>query len=373
MARQHDALPMKPRLHRSYYVIEIPDSDNVLLYKEGRGVRLKPIGGMDLLPQLLAVVDGSRTVTDIVSGLGQFDSKLVRGALASLHEHGLLEEGDAPSPETGEPADQLVHGLVTNLAPKQASGVLDDLAKANVVVIGTGEVASSIVQMLDECGVGQTNALPATVIDRPAHHGTVGLGSEMAPTATSTKRARLPETSNSMIAEAALVIVASDHPDPDLVEAVNDACLEQAVIFLPVVLVGLEGRLGPTCIPGHTACAQCADLRVKSNLSRYEEYLLYEREMRRCPGARPFGRLPHFPAVLAGMAATEVFKLVTKVYPPTTFGRVVVMDMLRSESLSHTVLRVPRCGACGRLARTARQRPSYPTFPWFTNAADAAE
>ena len=113
--------------------------------------------------------------------------------------------------------------------------------------------------------------------------------------------------------------------------------------------------------------------KAKSNLSRYQEYLLYEDVMRRRPGERPFGRLPHFPAVLAGMAATEAFALITNAYPATTLGRVVVMDLLTSESESHDVLRVPRCPACGRLARRAKgSRPSQ-RLTWAPGVGDVAD
>src|SRR6476469_1103762 len=111
------------------------------------------------------------------------------------------------------------------------------------------------------------------------------------------------------------------------------------------------------------ACLLCASLRAKSNLSRYEEYVLYEDAMRRRPGEKPIGHLPHFPAILAGMAATEVFKVITNTYPAATYGRVVVMDLLMSESQSHDVLRVPRCPACGPLAMRARGHTAADGLP----------
>ena len=230
--------------------------------------------------------------------------------------------------------------------------------------------------MLDACGVGKLDSAPASGVCRVGFSGeTVGArGAAVKPGRPTTppQTASLSTQTTAAIAAASLVVAALDHPDPDLLEALNEACLDESVALLPAVLVGWEGRLGPTCIPGRTACIQCANLRAKSNLSQYEEYLLYEDMMRRRPGERPFGHLPHFPAVLAGMATTEAFKVITNSYPATTYGRVVVIDLLMSESESHEVLRVPRCRACGRLARREKGRAPYETSKWWPDTADAA-
>ena len=369
-----DALPVRPRLHRSYYAVAVPQSDDVLLYREGRGVRLKPVGGSELLRHLLETVDGSRTVDEIVARLARFDSQLVVASLQSLQRRGLLEEGDESSTESVNATGGAVQTLLSNVAPQDVSQAWENLAQASVVVVGTGSVSSALLHMLPECGAGRIYGLPSSAVTRPSVlvEDTVAVPDAQDPDVPA-RRAPLSVEARGGLADASLVIVASDHPDPDLLEAVNDVCVDHSVVLLPVVLAGYEGRLGPACIPGQTACVVCASLRAKSNLSRYQEYLLYEDVMRRRPGERPFGRLPHFPAVLAGMAATEAFALITNAYPATTLGRVVVMDLLTSESESHDVLRVPRCPACGRLARRAKgSRPSQ-RLTWAPGVGDVAD
>jgi bacteriocin biosynthesis cyclodehydratase domain-containing protein len=367
-------LPPRPRLHRSYYLIPVPDSENLLLYREGRGVQLKPVAGSTLLARLLSLLDGSRTVPELVEALDDVEPRLVISSLERLGKTGLLEDGGAePSPADPVASDrEAQRTLLSHIVPDGVAEALAALEQARVGVVGSGAVAAAVSRNLEGCGVGEVRSPPADAVARSVAHITP-VSATGAPAAQGAS-AQAPASTNGsvglaqVIKDMSLMVAALDHLDPDLLELLNAECLDHSVPLLPVVLVGWEGHLGPTCIPGQTACVRCASLRAKSNLSRYQEYLLYEDTMRRRPGERPFGRLPHFPEVLAGLAATEVVKMITHCYPTATHGRVLVIDLLTSDTESHDVLRVPRCPACSRVARRAQGKPLYartdsrPTF-----------
>lgn len=360
----HD-LPVKPRLHRSYHVLPIPQTNDFLLYREGRGVRLKPVGDPALIRRLFELLDGSHKVGVLVDMLADFSADLVISALKSLRDMRLLEDAaeDVVPADTTLAAREAQRTLLSHLT-SDPSSALTALAEATVVIFGEGAISSSLSEMLITSGVGQvrtpaiTDGMPASAEKArpPDAEGARSVGFAPFSGAPLPPR-RLPDLA-ALVKDASVAVAALDHPDPDLLEAINSACLSQAVQLLPVILAGWEGHLGPVCIPGQTACIRCADLRAKANLSHYQQYLLYEEAVRLRPGERPFGRLPHFPVVLAGLAATEITKLITYCYPPTTYGRVVVVDLLMSQSEAHDVLRVPRCPACGRMDR--RARPSAP-------------
>lgn len=352
-------LPLKPRLHRSYYIMPIPHTKDFLLYREGRGVRLKPVGDPALLQRLFELLDGSYEVDVLVNMLSDFSADLVISALKSLRDMRLLED----AAEDLSPVDKILAAreaqrtLFSHLTP-DASVALTALAEATVVIFGEGAISASLSQMLITSGVGKVrtptrdDGSPAAEQARPPD-AAGARPVQFAPFSDAPFPARrLPDLA-SLVKGATAVVAALDHPDPDFLEAINSACLSQTVQLLPVVLTGWEGHLGPVCIPGQTACIRCADLHAKANLSHYQQYLLYEEAMRLRPGERPFGRFPHFPSVLAGLAATEVTKIITSCYPPATYGRVVVVDLLMSQSEAHDVLRIPRCPACGRMDRQA--------------------
>jgi bacteriocin biosynthesis cyclodehydratase domain-containing protein len=353
-------LPRSPRLHRSYFLTHVPNTSNLLLYREGRGVALKPVGGSDLLPRLLDLLDGSRSVDSIVESLAGFDTGLVLSSLESLQELGLLEDASAdPRSDDGRSPDRHNQRLLLSHLTSDVSTASEALAASNVVIVGSGAIAASLASMLAACGVGrvQTPAPGEGAVDAsPRETPPIARGASdvRSPLLDGAVTRRQPQRFGDAIDGASLVLAALDHPDPDLLDALNEACLDRSVPLLPIMLVGWEGHLGPTCIPGQTACVRCASLRVKANLSHYQQYVLYEDTMRRSPGEHPFGRLPHFPEMLAGMAATEAVKLITRCYPPSTHGRLVVTDLLLQRTDAHDVLRVPRCPACGR------KRPSLP-------------
>jgi bacteriocin biosynthesis cyclodehydratase domain-containing protein len=364
-----DDLPKRPRLHRSYYIIDVPNSANILFYREGRGVQLKPVGDSGLLPRLLDLLDGTRTVDDILDRLSDFDSNLVESSIRSLGQAGLLEEGDTGEDWGKTAEDDATRLLISHLAQKRASEALNNLRSAKIVVVGSGEVSTALSRMLIACGASNLQQTSTQDVRRQQ----MVVTTKGVPTSASpTKTLSLATDAKAAIAEASLVVASVDHPHPDLLDALNEACLDHSVPLFPVVLAGWEGHLGPTCIPGRTACVNCARQRANSNLSRYEEHQLYENAMRQRPGERPFGHLPHFPEVLAGLAATEAFKILTNCYPPSTYGRIVIVDLLMSESESHDVLRVPRCPACGRLDRLADGKPGYRSSPWVPSAVDVS-
>ncbi len=360
-AKPHDDdLPLKPRLHRSYYIMPIPHTKDFLLYREGRGVRLKPAGDPALLQRLFGLLDGSHKIDMLVTMLADFDANLVISALRTLRDMRLLEDAaeDISPVNTILAAREAQRTLFSHLTPDPSSAETA-LAEATVVIFGTGAISSSLSQMLITSGVGhvRTPAInadmsPAAGQARPLDApGAQSAGFAPFSDAPFPPR-RLPDLTP-LVKDASMAVAALDYPDPDLMEAINSACLSQAVQLLPVVLAGWEGRLGPVCIPGQTACIRCADLRAKANLSHYQQYLLYEDAMRLRPGERPFGWFPHFPSVLAGLAATEVTKIITACYPPATYGRMVVVDLLMARSEAHDVLRIPRCPACGQVDRRA--------------------
>jgi bacteriocin biosynthesis cyclodehydratase domain-containing protein len=358
--KSRPGLPRAPRLHRSYFVAHVPDTSNLLLYREGRGVALKPVGGSDLLPRLLDLIDGSRSVDSIVDSLAGFDTGLVLSSLESLQELGLLEDArDDPLSDDARNTDRENQRLLLSHLTTDVSTASKALTDSNVVIVGSGAIASSLASMLASCGVGRVQtpvpgerAVDASPPDTPP--GAAGASDARSVSLDKAVARRQPHRFGNAIDGASLVLAALDHPDPDLLDALNEACLDLSVPLLPIVLVGWEGHLGPTCIPGQTACIRCASLRVKANLSHYQQYVLYEDTMRRSPAEHPFGRLPHFPEMLAGMAATEAVKLITRCYPPSTHGRLVVTDLLLQRTDAHDVLRVPRCPACGR------KRPALP-------------
>ncbi|MDT5262534.1 MAG: hypothetical protein QOC61_1538, partial [Acidobacteriota bacterium] len=73
-----------------------------------------------------------------------------------------------------------------------------------------------------------------------------------------------------------LVAFAGERPYPDLFESVNESCVRVEAAWTRVTLWGAEITLGPTVLPGATACYNCYMLRRLSNNSRPEVWQAQE-------------------------------------------------------------------------------------------------
>src|SRR5438132_10025672 len=95
MNEKRDSLPHKPRLHQSYQLLSVPDTDEIQLQSDGRTLRLSPNNSSRLLGHLVALLDGTHTIDDILSEMRQYDESQVMDSLHVLSQALLLEDADA--------------------------------------------------------------------------------------------------------------------------------------------------------------------------------------------------------------------------------------------------------------------------------------
>src|SRR6266700_2907990 len=87
----------KPHLHRSYYILTVPDSNEIQLQSEGRTLRLCPDESSDILKRLLPLLDGTHTVDDILHNMSDCDKLQIIDSLQRLDQAHLLEDSAAPT------------------------------------------------------------------------------------------------------------------------------------------------------------------------------------------------------------------------------------------------------------------------------------
>lgn len=129
----------------------------------------------------------------------------------------------------------------------------------------------------------------------------------------------------------------------------NALCLERGRHFLPVVLQDMVGYVGPSVIPGETACFECFLSRLDSN--RTGDSQEYASEMTAFAGQHVAGFHPSMASVLGDIAAIELTKFYSRGLPLWRVGAVMEVNLLAGRIDSRKVLRVPRCRACSNLIR----------------------
>lgn len=358
----------KPRLHPSYYVITVPDSNEIQLQCEGRTVRLSPSSSPDsprLLNKLIVALDGTHTISEIVQNLGEFDESQIVDALHRLYDARLLDDvaplGTALSADQRESYASQINFFshFTN----GAYAVQETLTRSSVTVLGLGPLGLHTLGSLADNGVGKLIGIAfATESCAEVHDLTVHQPTTRCPK-SGYRRVTLADRDASSIAAAVrgtdILIVTLDHHDPQLLDKANEACLHTGTRWLPVGLRASEGYVGPTVIPRQTACYKCYDLRMKANLVNYEPYRLYEEHLCAVEHRLAFGSLPQFARIVADLAATEVLKVLTHFSPVTSYGRMFTLNFLTLAGEFQEILKLPRCPMCGE---PSQHRPMMK--PW---------
>jgi bacteriocin biosynthesis cyclodehydratase domain-containing protein len=282
---------------------------------EGRAVRA-------LLPKLLPLLDGTRTVPEIEAELGRPAARAVENALAMLATNQLLVDGrHRPSDEAPATAAASFAAAVTRRTTQ--ADALRALEQATVHVLGEGGVAEEIHRQLRLTGVGRVESRPL----------------------------------DGALDDSAFVVGAPERDAARGLATLNARALERRLPWLQVL--PFDGRLavvGPLFVPGASACRACYVLRRGSCSGYDDDYDLIDREPVRAPSPPPLA------AIAAGLASLLTLRWLTTCDPALP-GRFYAVESVGIVRLRYDeVLRVPRCSACGLPERAV---PS----PWFEEVA----
>jgi bacteriocin biosynthesis cyclodehydratase domain-containing protein len=303
--------PLRPLLAPWYRLHE--DGDRLLLEHGQSVVVLEGEAVRALLPVLLPLLDGSRTVEDLVRELGPPARAAIERAVELLGSSGVLVDG----PRCGTSPEAVAAAF--GLSPSVAAG---RLGAAAIGFAGSAPPGAQAARLLRLTGIGKVCRLDGPV-------------------------------------ESA-VDLAVVTPTPDELVELDDwnrRTLDSGVRWLPVR--PFDGRtigIGPLIVPGETCCYACVQLRRAANLDYGADLPALERT--------PIAARPD--PVLESLTAALVARLVLRFVVGsdlTVPGVLHVLDIATSPFLSeHPVLRVPRCPACSAVERVA------PPLPWHEAA-----
>jgi len=308
-------LPERPGLAPWCRIVQ--DDSRVLLEHGGTLVTLEGAAARALLPALLPLLDGSRTLAELEALLGPAAAPAVENALSLLAQHELLVEGPVVSEDDPASAAAAFAAAVTgSMAPAAAARAL---GHSCVIVLGSGAIAGELERLLAASGIPRVELLS---LEREPPAG-------------------------------AFVVAAPEQSELHMLPDLNDLALRRGDPWLQVL--PFDGRFavaGPVFVPGESACHACFAMRRAAASGFDEDFDVVERTR---------GRAPHPPplvSIAAGLTAVLAVRWLTT-GDPTLPGRFYALEAgtvvgLRFDRL----LRVPRCAACGPHAQAV---PS----PWF--------
>lgn len=136
------------------------------------------------------------------------------------------------------------------------------------------------------------------------------------------------------------VVYTTDQPGYEHARQINQAAYEHDTPWISARLTGLDGQVGPTVIPGRTACYECFYQRVLGSMAAPEAHRHLTAEESYNSPLRSHAR------VLAGWLVTDFLRLLSK-GTGFTVGGLVHFDFFDMTVEPNPVLRLPRCPTCG--------------------------
>jgi bacteriocin biosynthesis cyclodehydratase domain-containing protein len=313
-----NGIPERPFL-KPWYRIAQPNGKLVLEYGQ-RVLTFEGAAAKRLLPPLLPLLDGTRSVDEITELVGEPVRPAVLNALEQLNAGGVLAEGPplpADLPRNVAASSSYLAAFFHGVSPAE---VHDTLTSSTAVVVGSGPLGAEIARMLRSSGIG---------------------GVEHAD--------RLPDP------DPATLTIATPAPDElQRLRVWNDQALATGTPWLQVLPPdGRYASIGPLYVPEETACYVCFELRRASAIEFTEEFYA----LKDVPAAWPAAA--SLEAAVAGIAATCALRWLVHrdQFLPAGF---YAFETATTLSLAHHyVRRVPRCPACSGLELVA------PPLPWF--------
>lgn len=292
-------VPNRPLLSGLYHVVPLPP-DRVQVCNAGRSVVLTGPAFAERLPPVLAALDGTATVEQLIDLYPELAPALLEG----LASRGLLLD-DGGAGDNGRTARQ------TATALPGATAVADTAARlrsATVAFAGGGQVALSAALFLAQAGVGRL------LID--------AIESE---------------------ANADIVVAEQRFSDSGMYPPAADAAL---VAGVPYVIHGqdaLVATVGPVVQPGGRPCHRCAEARRQANIAHIDEHVAYLAH-RETHAPAPDSFLAAHTAVVAGHLANDVLRALLGLAPID--ASVLVIDLATGAAQRQPVLALPGCEGC---------------------------
>jgi molybdopterin-synthase adenylyltransferase len=308
---------------------------------------LRSDGGPDVVLREATPV-ARKLVEALAAGAPVLDEPAFSAAVAELEEAGLVAPTSGDPRATGlTPTELLRYDRQLHYFTDQASAASSAadmqlaLREATVVVLGAGGLGSWTMAGLACAGVGRIVAVDDDTIElsnlnRQVLYRMSDVGRRKVDVAAESLRALNPEIDfvpharrvgsdedvRAVAAGADFVVCTADWPVHEIGRWVNRACLDLGVPHTSAGQFPPRVRIGPTFVPGRTACLECQERAVRRGFPLYDE--LVEHRATHAPVAATLGA----PSGLIGsLLAIEVIHWITGISEPATLGRGLVFDL----------------------------------------------
>ena len=295
-------------------------------------IHLRDDAHQGVLARIVGELDGSRTAAQIAAAV-DVPRRQVEQLIDHLLERELLETAPASA----------IDSFLSTVPPW---GVDEQLgARRPVVVLPDGELGpllvDSLLDVLGDDGVRLAGPDDGPALARLDEPDTGWLDDGLA---AEEGLAAFAPWSGSIVVSVGTVV------DPVRLRVLNRACLRHRIPWVHAAFDGPFVLVGPSFLPGESACYECLETRVFLNLREAASYQRYKAALAEArvrlgtpPLVGPLGRL------MTGHLALEVGNLALT-GATHTVGKMLALHVPTMEIAFAEVLRVPGCAGCGARA-----------------------
>ncbi|HEX4694652.1 TOMM precursor leader peptide-binding protein [Sphingomonas sp.] len=330
-------MTMGERLRARAY--QLVDDAAGLHIRRGRSELLLPDRRLGaLVVDLLAAFEGEAGVdrAAIVGTYAPRDNGVVVGLIDRLVQVGLLSDADEFCHDGNSP--EPIFDIFVHDEGDYPGKVRKRLADASLTILGVNAISHRLADALRESAF-----LDIQVVDDPPLRNLRLFEQNAKPAADPGDTMRpTPVAAWQLDPERVDCLVATvEFGAGQLIDRWNALAVSLSVPFLPILLDGAVGTVGPLVVPGETACWNC--LISRENAPWLRRPLAISREALEYQMAQ--GHHPSMPAMLADCAAIELTRFFGEIPRPRP-GRVITVDFLDNAMNARRVLRIPRCNVC---------------------------
>ena len=257
------------------------------------------------------------------------ERELLDEIIPQLRESGIIETDDAPPPPStafGAHESILRKNLDDACIAIVGHGVLGTAVRALLIGMPCGSV--TVMRSSSVADVGPT---PVTASD---------------PAGPALPRPRTAGEWAEALSGCDWVVAAQDWFEPEELAEINKAALSLSMPWSLVCFDGYEGWVGPTFVPGKTACFSCFQTRLFAGASNPKHVFMNPRvKAHRVPS--PWSAGPESGAWVSLITSIFALELISAMQGRSfTFGEMLIVHRLNLTFQRESVLRLPRCPDC---------------------------
>ncbi len=355
--------PVRYRLKRSIECFA-PSNGSVYLVHEGLGETfeiLEPtLADQVTLTRLATGYADEAELRRNLRDAGLEDGSL-KASLAELTAIGALEISDGASPLPPSFAQRFDRQLIYMsdiCEPGQNGEELQlRLSEAHVAILGCGGLGSWAACGLACAGIGtlsliDDDRIELSNLNRQLLYGEADLGRSKALTAAAALRAhdsglevnpietRItgPDQLVDLIQDVDLLVGTADWPPHLLPRWINEACLRTDTPYITAGQFPPLVRVGPTVIPGRTACLACQELAFNADFPLHPELTAF-----RAANSSTASTIGAASGIIGSMIAMDAVHLLTGAVEPASLGTALMMDLRTMLVESEPIRPHPEC------------------------------